>query len=120
MKMQAKKAKDREGTTTVINKMAATNSKVATVSSKVVIASSKAAIASSRVATNSKAAIAGNRVAIASSKVAIASNKAVIARNKADLKNARKINLANKCDSCHVHSPWNMWNPSSIPQQKFV
>lgn len=86
MKMQAKKAKDREGTTTVINKMAATNSKVA----------------------------------IASSKVAIASNKAVIARNKADLKNARKINLANKCDSCHVHSPWNMWNPSSIPQQKFV
>ena len=100
MKMQAKKAKDREGTTTVINKMAATNSKVAIVSSKVVIASSKAAIASS--------------------KVAIASNKAVIARNKADLKNARKINLANKCDSCHVHSPWNMWNPSSIPQQKFV
>ena len=98
--MQAKKAKDREGTTTVINKMAATNSKVAIVSSKVVIASSKAAIASS--------------------KVAIARNKAVIARNKADLKNARKINLANKCDSCHVHSPWNMWNPSSIPQQKFV
>ena len=93
MKMQAKKAKDREGTTTVINKMAATNSKVATVNSK---------------------------VAIASNKVAIASNKAVIARNKADLKNARKINLANKCDSCHVHSPWNMWNPSSIPQQKFV
>ena len=91
--MQAKKAKDREGTTTVINKMAATNSKVATVSSK---------------------------AAIASSKVAIARNKAVIARNKADLKNARKINLANKCDSCHVHSPWNMWNPSSIPQQKFV
>ena len=91
--MQAKKAKDREGTTTVINKMAATNSKVAIVSSK---------------------------VAIASSKVDIASNKAVIARNKADLKNARKINLANKCDSCHVHSPWNMWNPSSIPQQKFV
>ena len=113
MKMQAKKAKDREGTTTVINKMAATNSKVAIVSSKVVIASSK-------VATNSKAAIASNRAAIASSKVAIASNKAVIARNKADLKNARKINLANKCDSCHVHSPWNMWNPSSIPQQKFV
>ena len=98
--MQAKKAKDREGTTTVINKVAATNSKVATVSSKVAIVSSKAAIASS--------------------KVAIASNKAVIARNKADLKNARKINLANKCDSCHVHSPWNMWNPSSIPQQKFV
>ena len=107
MKMQAKKAKDREGTTTVINKMAATNSKVAIVSSKVVIASSKVAIASSK-------------AAIASSKVAIASNKAVIARNKADLKNARKINLANKCDSCHVHSPWNMWNPSSIPQQKFV
>ena len=107
MKMQAKKAKDREGTTTVINKMAATNSKVAIVSSKVVIASSKAAIAS-------------NRAAIASNKVAIARNKAVIARNKADLKNARKINLANKCDSCHVHSPWNMWNPSSIPQQKFV
>ena len=100
MKMQAKKAKDREGTTTVINKMAATNSKVAIVSSKVVIASSKAAIASS--------------------KVAIASSRAVIANNKADLKNARKINLANKCDSCHVHSPWNMWNPSSIPQQKFV
>ena len=98
--MQAKKAKDREGTTTVINKMAATNSKVAIVSSKVVIASSK--------------------VVIASSKAAIASNKAVIARNKADLKNARKINLANKCDSCHAHSPWNMWNPSSIPQQKFV
>ena len=93
MKMQAKKAKDREGTTTVINKMAATNSKVAIVSSKVVIASSK---------------------------VDIASSKAVIASNKADLKNARKINLANKCDSCHVHSPWNMWNPSSIPQQKFV
>ena len=114
MKMQAKKAKDREGTTTVINKMAATNSKVAIVSSKVVIASSKAAIASN------KAVIANNRVAIASSKVAIARNKAVIARNKADLKNARKINLANKCDSCHVHSPWNMWNPSSIPQQKFV
>ena len=100
MKMQAKKAKDREGTTTVINKMAATNSKVAIVSSK--------------------AAIASNRAAIASSKVAIASSRAVIARNKADLKNARKINLANKCDSCHVHSPWNMWNPSSIPQQKFV
>ena len=114
MKMQAKKAKDREGTTTVINKMAATNSKVAIVSSKVDIASSKVAIASS------KAAIASNRAAIASSKVAIASSKAVIARNKADLKNARKINLANKCDSCHVHSPWNMWNPSSIPQQKFV
>ena len=100
MKMQAKKAKDREGTTTVINKMAATNSKVAIVSSKVAIASSKAAIASS--------------------KVAIASSKAAIASNRADLKNARKINLANKCDSCHVHSPWNMWNPSSIPQQKFV